>query len=133
MTSLNDATKVASSSMVQEKLNRPLDELIKENKNQNLKKKQRPHHFKKNQNKAAKKTNKGTANPQSTSAPLKLNPSKVHVTIKNEYAKPSQAVHGPAKIHRMDIDSAIDYGRPVHKPKKPFRPPPSRQPRIVKP
>jgi hypothetical protein len=133
MTSSNDNTKVSSSNMVQEKLHRPLDEIIKENKKKNLGKKQRPQHFKKNQNKTVKKANKGIANQANTSASIKLNPSKVHVTIKNEYAKPSQAVHGPAKIHRMDIDSAIDYGRPVHKPKKPFRPPPSRQPRIVKP
>jgi hypothetical protein len=125
--------KAVSNTSVQEKLNRPLEELIKESKKQNKNKKQHPRQFKKSTNKAAKKANKGLTNPQKTSAPLNLNPSKVHVTIKNEYARPNHTGLGAGKNHRMDIDSPIDYGRPVHKPKKPFRPPPSRQPRIIKP
>ena len=124
----NDESKMAP--RIQDKLNRPLEDLIKESKKQNLKKTQHSRHPKKGQKIAA---NKGKVIQQKTTAPLKLNPSKVHVTIKNEYARPTQAVQGIGKIHRMDIDSTIDYGRPVHKPKKPFRPPPSRQPRIVKP
>lgn len=131
---LNENNKSSSSSLIQEKLNRPLEDIIKENRKQNPKKKQNLKQLKhKGQNKTNKKTVKGVAKPQGPSASASLNPSKVHVTIKNEYAKPHSAVSSIGRGHRMDIDSPIDYGRPVHKPKKPFRPPPSRQPRIVKP
>jgi hypothetical protein len=131
---LNDSNKAAPNSLIQEKLNRPLEDLIKENRKQNPQKKQHLRQLKqKGQNRAAKKANKGKAKPQNAPTSLSLNPSKVHVTIKNEYARPNMTGSAVGRSHKMDIDSAIDYGRPVHKPKKAFRPPPSRQPRIVKP
>jgi hypothetical protein len=131
---LNETNKSSSNSAIQEKLNRPLEDLIKESKKQNPKKNQNPRHLKpKGQNKAAKKGNKPMAKQPGASTSLGLNPSKVHVTIRNEFAKPHMSGSSISRGHRMDIDSPLDYGRPVHKPKKPFRPPPSRQPRIVKP
>ena len=120
-----------------DKLNRPLDEIVKESKKQYRQDKT----TKKNNQRPAKKQpqQKGTQKQHRPSNLPSLKPDQVRVTIKNDYASSSRSRDGPSPriMRRMeDVSyssrpSRIDYGRPVSSTR--YIPPPSRQPRIRKP
>lgn len=139
MTSSNVPVSVVGNEKISafaEKLNRPLDELVKESKKQNKKQ----HHSnkpKKNPGKQQQQQKKMENKPNRPANSL-VKPDQVRVTIKNDFvARPRARVPSPRIMRRMeDVSysarpSRIDYGRPVSSSH--YIPPPSRQPRIRKP
>lgn len=131
--SATPATTLVSSAAV--KLNRPLDELVKESK--------KVHQKQHRKNKSSRNINK-KPQQQNNKSQVKgssgIKPDQVRVTIKNENALKRVRVPSPRISQRMegvsfsrDSDSRIDYGRPVSVNTSRYNPPASRQPRIRKP
>lgn len=123
---------------VEEKLNRPLDELVKEAnkkiKKGGLKKKNNSNN---NANNRATQRRKNTKGPHSPKGGNNIKPSQVKITIQNDYARAKgrerqRDMRGGDRIMgRMD-DRGLDYGRPVTQ-RPLYRPPAARLPKIRKP